>query len=66
MAAKMQRKGEDYDEDEDEDDYYIPDDEDEEDDFPMNSPRSSRKSAPAKRTPAPKSNKGRSKGLFRK
>lgn len=60
---------EDYDEEEDEDDYYIPDDEDEEDDFPMNSPRSSKKSsksAPAKRTPAPKSNKGRSKGLFRK
>lgn len=60
---------EDLDEEEDEDSYYIPDEDEEEDDFPMNSPRSSRKSAksaPAKRTPAPKSNKGRSKGLFRK
>lgn len=56
---------EDLDEEEDEDSYYIPDEDEEEDDFPMNSPRSSRKSA--KRTPAPKSNKGgRSKGLFRK
>lgn len=60
---------EDLDEEEDEDSYYIPDEDEEEDDFPMNSTRSSRKSsksAPAKRTPAPKSNKGRSKGLFRK
>lgn len=60
---------EDLNEEEDEDSYYIPDEDEEEDDFPMNSPRSSRKSsksAPAKRTPAPKSNKGRSKGLFRK
>lgn len=60
---------EDLDEEEDEDSYYIPDEDEEEDDFPMNSTRSSRKSSkstPAKRTPAPKSNKGRSKGLFRK